>query len=196
MNRRVGSDGYLCDYQQSKSYSSSNDNDDESSNPFSPPIAGIPQKRSSSQQIKIPARDASGSDGSTMVCNLSGSIDAASLSDHVPVSSPSPLLPINLSMSTAQLIAPLANSSSGSVTGLQSQHAEVSASDQMILSSSSLSSTTNENRTSKDYYFDSYSHHGIHEEMLKDEVRTKTYQMAILKNRHLFEGKIVLDVGW
>ncbi|KAL3822982.1 hypothetical protein ACHAXA_008122 [Cyclostephanos tholiformis] len=31
--------------------------------------------------------------------------------------------------------------------------------------------------------------------MLKDEVRTRTYQMAILNNRHLFEGKIVLDVG-
>ena len=30
--------------------------------------------------------------------------------------------------------------------------------------------------TSKDYYFDSYSHHGIHEEMLKDQVRTRTYQ--------------------
>ena len=25
---------------------------------------------------------------------------------------------------------------------------------------------------SKDYYFDSYAHFGIHEEMLKDEVRT------------------------
>ena len=53
----------------------------------------------------------------------------------------------------------------------------------------------NVHRTSKDYYFDSYSHHGIHEEMLKDEVRTKTYQMAILDNSHLFRGKIVLDVG-
>jgi protein arginine N-methyltransferase 1 len=52
-----------------------------------------------------------------------------------------------------------------------------------------------DDRTSKDYYFDSYSHHGIHEEMLKDEVRTKTYQMAILNNRHLFEDKIILDVG-
>lgn len=50
-------------------------------------------------------------------------------------------------------------------------------------------------RTSKDYYFDSYSHHGIHEEMLKDEVRTRTYQMAILNNKHLFEDKIILDVG-
>ena len=27
--------------------------------------------------------------------------------------------------------------------------------------------------TSKDYYFDSYAHFGIHEEMLKDEVRNR-----------------------
>ena len=50
-------------------------------------------------------------------------------------------------------------------------------------------------RTSKDYYFDSYAHHAIHEEMLKDDVRTRTYEMAILQNRHLFENKVVLDVG-
>jgi predicted RNA methylase len=49
--------------------------------------------------------------------------------------------------------------------------------------------------TSKDYYFDSYAHHAIHEEMLKDEVRTLTYQMAIMHNKHLFQDKIVLDVG-
>ena len=52
-----------------------------------------------------------------------------------------------------------------------------------------------DDRTSKDYYFDSYAHHAIHEEMLKDEVRTRTYEMAIKQNTHLFEGKIVLDVG-
>ncbi|EJK72738.1 hypothetical protein THAOC_05697, partial [Thalassiosira oceanica] len=52
-----------------------------------------------------------------------------------------------------------------------------------------------DDRTSRDYYFDSYGHHGIHEEMLKDDVRTNTYQMAILNNRELFEGKVVLDVG-
>lgn len=46
-----------------------------------------------------------------------------------------------------------------------------------------------------DYYFDSYSHFGIHEEMLKDEVRTMSYRNAILRNRKLFEGKTVLDVG-
>ena len=59
----------------------------------------------------------------------------------------------------------------------------------------STGSSGGDDRTSKDYYFDSYSHHGIHEEMLKDEVRTRTYQMAVLENKHLFQGKTVLDVG-
>ncbi|CAG8735821.1 315_t:CDS:2, partial [Gigaspora rosea] len=49
--------------------------------------------------------------------------------------------------------------------------------------------------TSKDYYFDSYAHFGIHEEMLKDEVRTLSYRSSIYQNRHLFKDKIVLDVG-
>ncbi|KAK0552121.1 Nuclear SAM-dependent mono-and asymmetric methyltransferase [Tilletia horrida] len=49
--------------------------------------------------------------------------------------------------------------------------------------------------TSKDYYADSYAHFGIHEEMLKDEVRTLSYRAAIEKNSHLFKGKTVLDVG-
>jgi protein arginine N-methyltransferase 1 len=49
--------------------------------------------------------------------------------------------------------------------------------------------------SSKDYYFDSYSHYGIHEEMLKDEVRTNAYKHAITRNKHLFRDKIVLDVG-
>jgi protein arginine N-methyltransferase 1 len=49
--------------------------------------------------------------------------------------------------------------------------------------------------TSKDYYFDSYSHFGIHEEMLKDEVRTRSYMDSIVKNQHLFKDKVVLDVG-
>jgi 2-polyprenyl-3-methyl-5-hydroxy-6-metoxy-1,4-benzoquinol methylase len=35
-----------------------------------------------------------------------------------------------------------------------------------------------ESATAKDYYFDSYAHFGIHEEMLKDEVRTKGYRCA------------------
>lgn len=36
---------------------------------------------------------------------------------------------------------------------------------------------------------------GIHEEMLKDSVRTGSYQRAIADNPHLFKGKTVLDVG-
>ncbi|KAJ1912942.1 Nuclear SAM-dependent mono-and asymmetric methyltransferase, partial [Mycoemilia scoparia] len=35
----------------------------------------------------------------------------------------------------------------------------------------------------------------IHEEMLKDEVRTLSYRNAILNNKHIFKGKVVLDVG-
>ncbi|XP_042496104.1 probable protein arginine N-methyltransferase 1.2 isoform X2 [Macadamia integrifolia] len=50
-------------------------------------------------------------------------------------------------------------------------------------------------KTSADYYFDSYSHFGIHEEMLKDTVRTKTYQNVIYQNGFLFRNKVVLDVG-
>lgn len=50
-------------------------------------------------------------------------------------------------------------------------------------------------KTSKDYYFDSYSHFGIHEEMLKDRVRTLAYMRSIVDNKHLFKDKVVLDVG-
>lgn len=49
--------------------------------------------------------------------------------------------------------------------------------------------------TSSDYYFNSYAHFGIHEEMLKDDIRTLSYMRAIVQNRHLFEGKVVMDVG-
>lgn len=54
---------------------------------------------------------------------------------------------------------------------------------------------TGSDQTSADYYFDSYSHFGIHEEMLKDTVRTKTYQNVIYQNSFLFKDKVVLDVG-
>ena len=56
--------------------------------------------------------------------------------------------------------------------------------------SSSSSSTSAADATSKDYYFDSYSHFGIHEEMLKDDVRTKSYMHAIEHNKHLFKDKV------
>ena len=48
--------------------------------------------------------------------------------------------------------------------------------------------------TSSDYYFDSYSHFGIHEEMLKDTVRTESYRRAIMAPG-ICKDKVVLDVG-
>ena len=62
-------------------------------------------------------------------------------------------------------------------------------------SSAAGGSSSADGMTSADYYFDSYSHFGIHEEMLKDRVRTEAYMNSIYNNRHLFRGKVVLDVG-
>ncbi|PUU83801.1 S-adenosyl-L-methionine-dependent methyltransferase [Tuber borchii] len=45
------------------------------------------------------------------------------------------------------------------------------------------------------HYFESYSGNDIHEIMLKDTVRTDGYRDFIYENKHLFEGKVVLDVG-
>nr|CAB3494347.1 unnamed protein product [Digitaria exilis] len=44
-------------------------------------------------------------------------------------------------------------------------------------------------------YFKAYSHLGVHEEMLKDHVRTSTYRNAIMHHQDLISGKVVLDVG-
>lgn len=51
------------------------------------------------------------------------------------------------------------------------------------------------NAKPKDYYESAYAHYGIHEEMLKDTVRTGSYRRAIVENSELFKDKIVLDVG-
>lgn len=48
---------------------------------------------------------------------------------------------------------------------------------------------------SEQHYFGSYDHFSIHEEMLKDRVRTLSYRQAIHKNKDLFKDKVVLDVG-
>jgi len=49
--------------------------------------------------------------------------------------------------------------------------------------------------SNKDYYFGSYSHFNIHEEMLRDTARTEAYKKAIEQNSHLFKDKIILDIG-
>ncbi|XP_072027007.1 protein arginine N-methyltransferase 6-like [Amphiura filiformis] len=46
-----------------------------------------------------------------------------------------------------------------------------------------------------DSYFKSYGDIGIHEDMIRDTVRTNTYRMAILKSVNRIAGKVVLDVG-
>lgn len=50
-------------------------------------------------------------------------------------------------------------------------------------------------RDKHDYYFGSYSSFHIHEEMLKDTVRTRTYQRAIMDNPEDFRDKVVMDIG-
>ncbi|XP_066439690.1 protein arginine N-methyltransferase 3 [Eleutherodactylus coqui] len=44
-------------------------------------------------------------------------------------------------------------------------------------------------------YFGSYGHFGIHEEMLKDTVRTESYKNFMYQNADVFKDKVVLDVG-
>ncbi|EON67526.1 hypothetical protein W97_06894 [Coniosporium apollinis CBS 100218] len=44
-------------------------------------------------------------------------------------------------------------------------------------------------------YFQSYSYNEIHETMLKDTIRTDAYRDFIYEHKHLFQDKVVLDVG-
>ncbi|XP_076003137.1 protein arginine N-methyltransferase 3 [Genypterus blacodes] len=44
-------------------------------------------------------------------------------------------------------------------------------------------------------YFSSYGHYAIHEEMLKDTVRTESYRDFMYRNPEVFKDKVVLDVG-
>ena len=53
----------------------------------------------------------------------------------------------------------------------------------------------NKLNTIDDIYFDSYSDHSIHQEMLSDTIRTEAYRDYIYQNKHLFKDQIVMDVG-
>lgn len=44
-------------------------------------------------------------------------------------------------------------------------------------------------------YFNSYSHVGIHEEMIKDRARTEAYRDAIFQHSDFIRDKVVVDVG-
>ncbi|KAF9426283.1 hypothetical protein BGZ94_006727 [Podila epigama] len=45
------------------------------------------------------------------------------------------------------------------------------------------------------YYFNSYAHSDIHQQMLNDRVRTEGYRDYMYENKDIFKGKTVLDVG-
>lgn len=45
------------------------------------------------------------------------------------------------------------------------------------------------------YYFNSYAHNEIHEQMLKDTARTEAYRDFCYENKDIFKDKVVLDVG-
>jgi len=67
--------------------------------------------------------------------------------------------------------------------------------DEPMNGSPDLDKMAPEDMTSKEYYLDSSAHFAVHEELLKDEIRTKTFRNAIINNRHLFKDKILLDIG-
>ncbi|KAI9207012.1 S-adenosyl-L-methionine-dependent methyltransferase [Polychytrium aggregatum] len=46
-----------------------------------------------------------------------------------------------------------------------------------------------------DYYFGSYAETEIHQQMLKDRVRTESYRDFMYHNKNIFKDKVVLDVG-
>eukprot|EP00118_Oscarella_pearsei_P015305 m.137231 g.137231 ORF g.137231 m.137231 type:complete len:511 (+) comp38216_c0_seq2:22-1554(+) len=60
---------------------------------------------------------------------------------------------------------------------------------------STAQESDDESSGDEDSYFGSYSHFGIHREMLQDKVRTDAYRDFMMSNKALFHGKIVLDVG-
>ncbi|XBW35783.1 hypothetical protein QEN19_001355 [Hanseniaspora menglaensis] len=59
---------------------------------------------------------------------------------------------------------------------------------------SDKSNVTNFNKFDQ-HYFNSYSHYSIHQEMLQDSVRTKSYLDAIVNNKDYFKDKVVMDIG-
>ncbi|XP_061620634.1 protein arginine N-methyltransferase 3 isoform X5 [Phyllopteryx taeniolatus] len=62
-------------------------------------------------------------------------------------------------------------------------------------SSTNLCSVAELREEEDEAYFSSYGHYGIHEEMLKDKVRTESYRDFMYNNPEVFRDKVVLDVG-
>jgi protein arginine N-methyltransferase 1 len=135
--------------------------------------------------------------------NLSSKESSIGLSSARKMEQPPPLVATN-SSSTSIVSSPLKDQSLK--TGMHTELGEAGdAANSKSCSSCKGSGNLNadceaqavpaDEMTSRDYYFDSYAHFSIHEEMLKDEVRTLSYRNSILHNKHLIQGKVVLDVG-
>ncbi|KAM8705796.1 hypothetical protein ACLKA7_010142 [Drosophila subpalustris] len=77
---------------------------------------------------------------------------------------------------------------------LQKVHSDAETADGKVSSGPGNSIVRNAPSLDKEY-FKSYSHFGIHHEMLSDKVRTNTYRSALFKNHKFLSGKSVLDVG-
>ncbi|XP_025055461.1 protein arginine N-methyltransferase 3 isoform X3 [Alligator sinensis] len=58
-----------------------------------------------------------------------------------------------------------------------------------VRSSSSSNAIADLQEDEDGVYFSSYGHYGIHEEMLKDKVRTESYRDFIYQNPHIFKDK-------
>ncbi|XP_071415204.1 protein arginine N-methyltransferase 3 isoform X3 [Pithys albifrons albifrons] len=58
-----------------------------------------------------------------------------------------------------------------------------------VRSSSASSAIADLQEDEDGVYFSSYGHYGIHEEMLKDKVRTESYRDFIYQNPHIFKDK-------
>ncbi|ELT88074.1 hypothetical protein CAPTEDRAFT_227419 [Capitella teleta] len=65
--------------------------------------------------------------------------------------------------------------------------------DQLLLHDHTMEA--NKRRIDDSDYFRSYSDVSVHELMLNDDRRTRTYQMAIMRGYKYFYGKVVADVG-
>ncbi|GAB1313120.1 Ribosomal protein arginine N-methyltransferase rmt3 [Madurella fahalii] len=72
---------------------------------------------------------------------------------------------------------------------------EENENDESSAKAAGAAASTGEKKDDSTYYFESYAHNDIHETMLKDTVRTDAYRDFIYGNKHLFAGKVVLDIG-
>lgn len=93
-------------------------------------------------------------------------------------------------MDTATGLTPNSNANSNNVLKKLPASAGPGTGEEASAGANANANANADEMTSRDYYFDSYAHFGIHEEMLKDEVRTVTYRNAMYHNKHLFQGKV------